>query len=161
MTNLHLIKTAFSALLSVFVLIAGRAKAEPAWTAYNDCIRDVFDTTAANVTGYSIYSGSTVPAGGKLKDFAIGSDDGMPTVTFTMNTAVPVQTHADYGDDFSTGTPAYEAFNGIIDFGGTIIQHSGSNGWWVEMKFTDLDPARKYTFVASAIRVAPADIIQK
>lgn len=158
MMNLHLRKLSLLAILSAFALLVGPANAETAWTAYNDCIRDVFDTTAENATEFSIYAGSSVPNSGKLKDFDTGSDVGMPTVTFTMNTAVPVQPRGDYGDNFSAGTTAYDAFNGIIDFGGTIIQHSRDGGWWVEIEFTGLNPARKYTFEASAVRIAPADM---
>ncbi|MHC4744465.1 MAG: PKD domain-containing protein, partial [Planctomycetota bacterium] len=158
MTYLRTIRPTFLSILSVFALLALPAEAEPAWTAYNDCIRDVFDTTAANVTDWTIYSGNTTNTTGKLKDFSTGSDEGMPTVTFTMNTSVPVQPRADYGDYFEAGTVAYDTFNGIIDFGGTIIQHNSSSGWWVEIQFSGLDPARKYTFVASAVRVAPADM---
>jgi len=147
------------AVLSVFALLGSVAKGDAQWTAYNDCIRDAaFDTTAENATDWTVYSGSTIPSTGKLKDFATGSDAEMPTVTFTMNTAAAVQTHTDYGDNFSAGTPAYDVFNGIIDFGGTIIQHSSNDGWWVEIQFTGLDPARKYTFVGSAVRIEPTEL---
>ena len=157
--NLRMKKLLAPAILSVLALLGNVAKGDAIWTAYNDCIRTAgFDTTAENATDWTIYSGSTIPSTGKLKDFATGSDEGMPTVTFTMNTAVPVLTHTDYGDNFAPGTPAYEVFDGIIDFGGTIIQHSSNDGWWVEIQFTGLDPAKTYTFVASAVRLAPADM---
>ena len=136
MRKLQIEKLTVLAALSVFALLAGVVKGDAIWTAYNDCIRTAaFDTTAENATDWSIYRGSTVPSTGKLKDFATGSDGGMPTVTFTMNTAAAVQTHTDYGDNFNAGTEAYDAFNGIIDFGGTIIQHSSNDGWWVETKW--------------------------
>ncbi|MHC4095219.1 MAG: lamin tail domain-containing protein [Planctomycetota bacterium] len=131
---------------------------EAEWVAYNDCIRQTGDSTAANVTGWTVYSGYTDNNTGLLLDFATGSDVGMPTVTFTMNSAVPVQTHIDYGDNFTASTPAHTVFDQKVDFSGTILQHSSSNGWWVEIEFTGLDPTRKYTFVGSAVRISPSDL---
>ncbi|MHC4312321.1 MAG: hypothetical protein ACYSW3_07640 [Planctomycetota bacterium] len=55
---------------------------EAEWVAYNDCIRQTGDSTAANVTGWTVYSGYTDNNTGLLLDFATGSDVGMPTVTF-------------------------------------------------------------------------------
>ncbi|MBN2269736.1 MAG: CotH kinase family protein, partial [Sedimentisphaerales bacterium] len=54
------------------------------------------------------------------------------------------------------GTPAYEIFHEasgdfIVDFAPNLVDY-GSAGWWVEMKFTDLDPAKTYTFVGTVIR---------
>ncbi|MBL7154223.1 MAG: chitobiase/beta-hexosaminidase C-terminal domain-containing protein, partial [Phycisphaerae bacterium] len=152
-------KLVLSVVLSVFALLGNVGKADVIWTAYNDCIREgAGDSTAENATDWTIYSGRTNHATGKLKDFATGSEVEMPTVTFTMNLTSPVQTHIDYGDNFAPGTPAHDVFDGKIDFGGTIIQHSSLIGWWVEIRFTGLDPARKYTFVASAVRIEPSDL---
>ncbi|MHC4653710.1 MAG: FN3 associated domain-containing protein, partial [Planctomycetota bacterium] len=131
---------------------------EAEWVAYNDCIRQIGDSTAANVTDWTVYSGYTDNNTGILLDFATGSDVGMPTVTFTMNTAAPVQTHIDYGDNFTVSTPAHTVFDQKVDFSGTILQHSSSMGWWVEIEFTGLDPTRKYTFVGTAVRISPADL---
>jgi hypothetical protein len=55
--------------------------------AYNDCLKEAGDSTAANVTDWTIYNDYTSHNTGKLKDFATGSDVGMPTVTFTMGSA--------------------------------------------------------------------------
>lgn len=145
-------------LLCIICLACGRVSAEPLWTAYNDCIRDPGDTVPDNTTDWTVYDGYTGHNSGRLKDFATGDDAGMPTVTFTMNTAAPVATRADYGDNPIPGTVAHEIFAGRVDFGGTIIQHHSSNeNWWVEIKFTGLNPAQTYTFVGTAIRISPAD----
>ena len=138
------------AVLSAIGLLSGAAKADIIWTAYNDCIRDPADSTAENATDWTIYSGYTSRTTGKLKDFATGSDAGVPTVTFTMNLTAPVQTSSDYGDNFAPATPAHAVFDGKVDFGGPIIQHSSLIRWWVEIQFTGLDPTRKYTFAGSA-----------
>ncbi|UCG58060.1 MAG: lamin tail domain-containing protein [Phycisphaerales bacterium] len=147
-----------AALLSTLCLACDLAHAGAAWTTYNDCIRDPGDTVPANTTNWTIYAGYTDHSTGKLKDFATGDEAAMPTVTFTMNSAAPVATRTDYGDNPAPGTVAHEVFAGKVDFGGTIIQHHGSNeNWWVEIKFTGLDPAKTYTFVGTAIRISPAD----
>ena len=145
-------------LVAVFFFGSLVPVAEAEWVAYNDCIRQTGDSTAANVTDWTVYSGYTDNNTGILLDFATGSDVGMPTVTFTMNTATPVQTHIDYGDNFTVSTPAHTIFDQKVDFSGTILQHSSSIGWWVEIEFTGLDPTRKYTFVGSAVRISPSDL---
>jgi hypothetical protein len=141
------------AVLSAISLLGGAAKADIIWTAYNDCIREPADSTAENATDWTIYSGYTSHAAGKLKNFATGSDAGMPTVTFTMNLTSPVLIDPDYGNNFAAGTPAHAVFDGKVDFGGPIIQHSSLIRWWVEIQFTGLDPTRKYTFAGSAARI--------
>ena len=139
-----------------FCLLVPVTNAE--WVAYNDCIRQAGDSTAANVTEWTIYDGYTNNNTGTLLDFDTGSDVGMPMVTFTMNPAAPVQTHIDYGDNFAAGTPAHTVFDQKVDFSGTILQHSSTTGWWVEIEFTGLDPTRKYTFIGTAVRISPSDL---
>ena len=56
--------------------------------AYNDCHRSSGDFTAANVTEWTIHDNDQSNNFGKLKDFATGSDVGMPSVTFTMGSEV-------------------------------------------------------------------------
>ena len=84
-------------------------------------------------------------------NFETGSDSGMPTVTFTMGSAGMSVSSGSAGGNPAPGTEAYEIFNNIIDFGPNNIYYGGS-GWWVEIEFTGLDPAKTYTFVGTAIR---------
>ena len=138
--------------LSAVCLAGGVVKGDAIWTAYNDCIRDDEDSTPANTTDWTIYGSFLNHNTGKLKDFATGSEVDMPTVTFRTNPAAPTRTD-DYGRPFAPGTGAYEVFHGKVDFSGANIQHSSSNGWWIEIDFNDLDPTKTYTFVGSAVRV--------
>ena len=122
-----------------------------AWIAYNDCLRQNGDTTAANVTPWTIHARDLSHFTGRLKDFETGSDTGMPTVTFTVGGAGLQVSSGASGGNFAPGTDAYEIFNGIVDFGPDLIYY-GNAGWWVEIEFSGLDPKSAYTFVGTANR---------
>lgn len=131
------------------------------FTAYNDCIRDPKDSTAANVTSYSIYNGFAGDTFGFLKDFFTGQDTEV-MVEFTMNNSAPVNTKPDYGENPVEGTEAFNIFNGNVDFNGTIIQHHPSDpSWWVDIEFTGLDPLSTYSFVGTAFRFYSLDAIDR
>jgi hypothetical protein len=119
--------------------------------AYNDCLKEAGDSTAANVTDWTIYNDYTSHNTGKLKDFATGSDVGMPTVTFTMGSAGLAVSSGGSGGNPVAGTDAYEIFHNIVDFGPNLVYY-GSQGWWVDMEFSGLNPASMYSFVGTAIR---------
>jgi hypothetical protein len=132
-------------------LAAGIARAE--WVAYNDNLPEAGDSTAANVTGWTIHNNDLAHSTGRLKNFETGSDAGMPTVTFTMGNAGLSVSSGSAGGNPAPGTEAYEIFNNIVDFGPNNIYYGGQ-GWWVEIEFTGLDPAKMYSFVGTAIRSA-------
>ncbi|UCG58137.1 MAG: lamin tail domain-containing protein [Phycisphaerales bacterium] len=141
-------------LLALLVLVAGglvAATADGGWIAYNDCLREPGDATAANVTGWTIHSRDLGHFTGPLEDFETGSDVGMPTVTFTMGGAGLQVSGGGAGGNPAFGTDAHEIFGDIVDFGPNTVYY-GSPGWWVEIEFTGLDPAKTYTFVGTAIR---------
>jgi len=119
--------------------------------AYNDCYREDGDSTAANVTDWTIHDEDTSHNAGKLKDFAIGSEAGMPTVTFTMGEGGLDVGQPTSGGNPDPGTDAYDIFGNIVDFSGRLVT-KGDLGWWVEIEFTDLDPTKTYSFVGTAIR---------
>jgi len=123
------------------------------FTAYNDCLREDGDSTAANVTDWTIRDGDTSHNTGKLKDFATGSDVGMPTVTFTMGPAGLRVSGSGSGGDPAPGTDAYDIFHNIVDFGGNLVYY-GDAGWWAKIEFTGLAPTTTYTFIGTAIRSA-------
>ena len=125
--------------------------------AYNDCIRGAGDGTAANVTNWTIYNGFTSNASGPLIDFASGQQTPV-TAAFTWDASkgLAVSESSGSSDGVSQprqGTPAYEVFGGIVDFSHRLIYY-GSTGWWAEVTFTGLNPAKNYTFVTTAIRAA-------
>jgi hypothetical protein len=121
------------------------------WVAYNDCLRQNGDATAANVTGWTLHNGDQTHFTGPLVNFETGGDAGMPTVTFTMGGAGLQTSSGGSGGNFAPGTEAYEIFNGIVDFG-PDLPYYGSSGWWVEIEFSGLDPGSVYTFIGTANR---------
>jgi len=129
----------------------GQADEGNTFSAYNDCLREAGDSTAANVTDWTIRDDNTSHNTGKLKDFATGSEVGMPTVTFTMGLAGLQTSSSGSGGNPAVGTDAYEIFNNIVDFGPNLVYYGGT-GWWVEIEFTGLNPARMYTFTGTTIR---------
>ncbi|MHC4693892.1 MAG: PKD domain-containing protein [Planctomycetota bacterium] len=137
--------------VSAICLIGRGARADAVWTAYNDCLKETGDSTAANVTDWTIYNGYTSNNFGKLKDFDSGSDVGMPSVMFTMGPAGLAISTGGAGGNPAPGTDAYEIFNNIVDFGPNLVNY-GSLGWWVEIEFTGLNPTRMYSFAGTAIR---------
>ncbi len=130
-------------------LPAGTTRAE--FLAYNDNLREAGDSTAANVTGWTIHNNDRANSTGRLRNFETGSDAGMPTVTFTMGSAGLSVSGGGAGGNPTPGTEAYEIFSNIVDFGPNNIYYGGQ-GWWVEIEFTGLDPAKTYSFVGTAIR---------
>lgn len=139
----------FSVIFILFSSVAGSDIVE--WSAYNDCIGTSSNPNTTEYSNYRDFSGIT---SGLLKNDAAGSTTGMPMVTFTIPSDASLQPRIkhDYGSIPDVGTDAYEVFNGKVDFSGTVIEHSDSVGWFVEIKFTNLDPHKKYTFVGSAFR---------
>ncbi|MGB2862788.1 MAG: lamin tail domain-containing protein [Sedimentisphaerales bacterium] len=130
-------------------LAAGTTRSE--WVAYNDNLREAGDSTAANVTGWTIHNNDSVHSTGRLKNFETASEASMPTVTFTMGNAGLSVSSGSSGGNPTQGTEAYEIFNNIVDFGPNLVYY-GSSGWWVEIEFTGLDPAKTYSFVGTAVR---------
>ncbi len=125
--------------------------ADAQWVAYNDCLRETGDSTAANVTGWTIHNYDLTHFTGRLRNFETGSNEAMPTVTFTMGAAGLQVSSGGAGGNPSPGTDAYEIFHGVVDFGPNGIYYGGA-GWWAEIEFTDLDPTKMYAFVGTAIR---------
>jgi len=127
--------------------------ARASWIAYNDCLQQDGDGTAANVTQWTIHSRDQSHFTGRLRNFQTGSDTGMPTVTFTVGGAGLQVSGGGSGGNFAPGTDAYEIFNGIVDFGPDLIYY-GNPGWWVEIELSGLDPGSTYTFVGTANRAS-------
>ena len=146
-----MLKTTFNCLL--LVLLTSVCTAD--FQAYNDSIRGTDDTTADNVTNWTIYNGYTTNTTGPLIDFETGSP--LPvTATFTWNSSAGLAISQTSGSDDGEsqprpGTPAYEVFGGIVDFSNRLVYY-GTTGWWVEITFTGLNPIKNYSFVTTAIR---------
>ncbi len=136
-----------------FLLLSSFCLAD--FVAYNDCIRGDGDTTADNVTGYTIYNDYTSNTTGNLIDFATGETTSV-TAAFSWNASTGLDTSETSGsaDGISQprpGTPAYDVFGGIVDFSNRLVYY-GSSGWWVEIEFSGLKPNSTYSFATTAIR---------
>jgi len=138
-------------LIAVLLVPCLPVQARAGWIAYNDCLHQDGDGTAANVTQWTIHARDLSHFTGRLKNFETGSDAGMPTVTFTVGGAGLQVSSGGSGGNFSPGTDAYEIFNGIVDFGPDLVYY-GNAGWWVEIEFSGLDPKSTYAFVGTANR---------
>ncbi len=143
--------TILSMLLSAVSMPNITAQADAGWTAYNDVVyRSSDQYLGANVTTITIGTGNPGPTSGVLLDQATGASTGV-TATLTQSGGVVWQPDATSGgDETAVGTDAYTTFHNITDLGGVV--YYGTAGWYVDLTFTGLDPARTYTFATSANR---------
>lgn len=131
------------------------APGETSFVAYNDVIYDAgsgHPALTSNVTTYNIGNGSPGPTGGLLIDKDTGATTGV-TATLTQSGGVNWQPSASTGgSDCNLGTDARDVFDPAttVSLMGTV--YYGSEGWWVDVTFTGLDPTRKYEFVTTANR---------
>jgi hypothetical protein len=133
-------------LLAFLVYLLGPANAAPVQaavytlTAYNDCV----GTTGGNTTADTV-SGTT---SGLLRNYETGANTPV-TVTVTRNGSINTATSS--GAYSNSGTDAYNTFNGRANMAG-VINYASSNGWYVDLTFTGLDPTKTYTFATTANR---------
>ncbi|MCD6393730.1 MAG: lamin tail domain-containing protein, partial [Planctomycetes bacterium] len=124
------------------------------WQAFNDCQITPLGGTQANVTTYSKYGAYSGPEGGPLKDFATGSEVGMPTVTFTSVATLGTSTGG-AADNPASGTDAYNYFFDdaglpIVDFDGNLADMQDTES--LTMTFSGLNPNATYNFIGSVVR---------
>ncbi|KPJ74626.1 MAG: hypothetical protein AMJ54_16870, partial [Deltaproteobacteria bacterium SG8_13] len=137
---------------SEFVLSYDMEPAPTGFTAYNDCVYDPTTNSyiGVNVTTFGVGSGFGGSTTGELVDQATGDPTGV-TATLTQSGGVVWQPSTSSGGaDTAVGTDAYNTFNGLADMTGVI--YYGSSGWYVDLTFTGLNPARTYSFATSASR---------
>ena len=149
-----------------FVLSYDMEDLSSGFTAYNDCVYDPTQSLVAidpngqlvhyiapNVTTYNIGTDSPGSSSGELIDFNTGASTGVTVTMFQSGGVIWQPDTSDnwYGGyDTAVGTDAYNTFHGIADMTGVI--YYGSTGWYVDITFTGLDPAKEYTFATSASR---------
>ena len=128
---------------------------EPAaggWTALNDCVYDAGTAghvLAPNVTTYDIGTNHPHASAGVLIDIASGAATPV-SASLSESGGVSWQPEIIYGGgECAAGTDAAATFAGI-DMHGILTY--GDPGWWVEIAFTGLDPAKRYEFAATANR---------
>jgi hypothetical protein len=145
------------AVLGAALLLSVASAAQAEFTAYNDCAPANANT---NQTGYVVnaVAANTTTIGmgwpsmtGQLRDFATNTLL-TATVTVVNNGAVGPPSSGDGPTvKLNAGTEAGDLFNSTIDtrFG---VMNYGSGAWSVDLVFTNLDPAKKYTLVTTTDR---------
>ena len=123
--------------------VAVSGTAVSGWTAYNDCAGG----SDGDVTNFTIESGSTT---GYLKNYYNGASTPV-TVTISTHNSPSIQTGDYGGTETAEGTDAYNTFHDFVDIVG-VTQYGSSTGWYIDLTFTGLDPAKTYTFATSANR---------
>lgn len=127
------------------------------WIAFNDCIDTDPASTPANATSFGLgrsYAGDG--NSGQLLDFATGADTGV-SVEFTENFSGgnTINWASDFAE-FVPGTDAEELFGGILNLAGNM-SYNDSPGWSLDLKFSNLEPSRAYTFAATIHRNGGVD----
>ncbi len=144
---LFLCSTAF-----LFGLAALPASGGDGWTAYNDCVDTIPGTTPMNATNFGLgrsYVGEG--ASGNLLDFETGEDTGV-TVIFMENFSTGNTINwAQDSTVFTPGTDAEALFGGILNPTGNM-SYNDAPGWSLDLTFSNLNPARRYTFAATVDR---------
>ncbi|MFT5107716.1 MAG: hypothetical protein ACI8XO_003033 [Verrucomicrobiales bacterium] len=114
-------------------------------------------TTAPNATNFGLGrsylgDGST----GNLIDFATGADTGV-TVTFVENFSIGNTINwAGDSADYAAGSDAHAVFSDYLNLAGNM-SYNDAPGWSLDLEFSNLDPATRYTFVATANRNGGVD----
>jgi hypothetical protein len=125
--------------------VSGTA-ASGGWVSYNDCVY-LDGQISTNISKVSCF---TDAASGVLVDYTSGQETGV-SVLVTTSGSVAEQTSTDLaGSEPNSGTDAYNLFHDYVNMvGGEKLSSAES---WIELAFTNLDPADRYTFATTANR---------
>lgn len=130
---------------AVIGMVAGAAGAD--FVAYNDCVHG---GSPANTTIYSAYmgdGGGFEDPDGYLKDFDTGNDTSVWVEMSGSNISGSISAAP------SSGTDAYDTFNGKVSLGDwSTSYNSSSTGWYYQVTFTGLDSNKVYEFATTANR---------
>jgi len=144
--------TTYAAALGCAAIMGALAPAVQAgWVAFNDSAFKEGQVNAPNVTtiGHGRnFQGSG--SAGSLVHFATGVATPV-TVTFEETLSTGSINSAGNAATYRAGSDAEGLFGGIVDLSGNM-SYGDSPGWHLDMKFTGLDPAKKYTFAGTADR---------
>lgn len=134
--------TVFRRLVVCWALVAALG-AHAQWVAFNDHVQGA--ASAPNATFFNPWA-SLGPQGGLLKNVSTGA-----TLAAGMSVS---QSLAAIGGTMSgptAGTPAYDVFSGAVDFGQDSVLLTNPLSV-VSYAFTNLNPARLYSFKGTAVR---------
>ncbi|MCX6926902.1 MAG: hypothetical protein NT154_27400, partial [Verrucomicrobia bacterium] len=121
------------------------------WTAYNDSVYATPQILSSNVTTFAIGRGNPFPTSGNLLTFSDGSDTGVSATYSEFDTAGSVNWASGDPSIVNSGTDAAIIFSNKVDLAGNI-SYGDAPGWYVDLTFSGLDPAREYTFVGTVDR---------
>lgn len=125
------------------------------WTAFNDHYAG--PDTPANVTAWNMYgtTGGAPGNTGPLRNVLTGEN---LAATLNINYNGTDMEGTSSGSP-AVGTPAYDIFNGFIDWGNLTVEgttiSSGPHilaGYTVDYNFTGLNPEMRYSFVGTSMR---------
>lgn len=121
------------------------------WKAFNDSAFKAGQVNAENVTTFGLgRSFSGEGSEGKLKELAGGAETSV-TAAYTEFFSTGSVNSAGDAADYPPGSDAEAVFKGIVDLSGNI-SYGDSPGWHVDLTFSGLNPAKRYTFVGTADR---------
>lgn len=119
------------------------------WAAFNDHYAG--SGTHSNATAWNPYgtTGGAPGNNGPLRDIVTGA-----TLPVTLNVTNANVTAGQTSGAPLPGTPAYNAFNGFVDFGSGSADHALllDGNAVVAHRLSGLNPARRYTLIATAAR---------
>ena len=121
------------------------------WLAYNDSAFKEGQINADFVTTYGLgrnFQGEG--AEGELQDLLSGRSTAVTAAYAEQFSTGSINSAGDPAS-FPAGSDAERWFKGIADLSGNM-SYGDSPGWWLDLTFTGLDPARGYTFVGTADR---------
>lgn len=125
--------------------------ARAGWIAFNDSAFKDTQTNAPNVTTFGMGRNFTGEAtSGLLKDFGTG-DPTPVTVAYTETFSTGSVNSGGDAATYTDGSDAQGLFGSIVDLSGNM-SYGDSPGWNVALTISGLDPAKKYTFAATANR---------
>src|SRR4051794_20911231 len=136
--------------LAFGAIFAGVAVVAPAqWVAFNDHYSG--PGTAPFTTTWNVFGAGTGAAGsaGPLTNIVTGA---VLPVTLTITGSGMVGGTSSGAPD--VGTPAYNVFNGFVDFGNGTLNHAVQlpPPATVNCAFTGLNPTKRYKFTGTAVR---------
>ena len=121
------------------------------WVACNDSAFKPGQTNADFVTTFGLgrsFAGSA--STGELLNLATDKGSGV-TATFTEHISTGSVNSAGDPATYVPGSDAEATFQGVIDLAGNM-SYGDSPGWWVDLTFTGLNSAKRYTFAGTADR---------
>ena len=127
-------------------MFAGHARGS-VFAAYNDAVHAGSPANATNYSGYMADGGGFETPSGLLRDFTTGV---YSTITASLSGS---NISGSISAAPSSGTDAYDVFNGKVNLGDWSTSYNSSSvGWYYEVTFTGLDPTKSYEFVTTANR---------